>query len=203
MQSVYSTAPANWATGHLLGSLTPLQRYSRCILQPHVNWPTGHLLESLTPLQRCSRCILQPHVNWPTGHLLESLTPLQRCSRCILQPHVNWPTGHLLESLTPLQGYSRCILQPHVNWPTGHLLESLTPVGVCYSLCRVGHILYKLIDLLTDWKKSEQFFCAYFPMEIICIWLEIPYCHITVCKLFLKLQIWSYKKLKSIISYFN
>ena len=31
-QSVYSTAPADWTTGHSLGGLTPLQRSSRCIL---------------------------------------------------------------------------------------------------------------------------------------------------------------------------
>ena len=35
MQSMYSTAPAHWATGHSLGEL---QRRSRCILQPQ---PTG------------------------------------------------------------------------------------------------------------------------------------------------------------------
>ena len=35
MQSVYSTTPADWTTGHLLGgSLSPLQRCSRCISQP-------------------------------------------------------------------------------------------------------------------------------------------------------------------------
>ena len=41
MQSVYSTAQANWVTGHLLGwggGLIPLQRCTRCILQP---LPTG------------------------------------------------------------------------------------------------------------------------------------------------------------------
>ena len=33
IQSVYSTARAIWAAGHLLGCLTLLQRYSQCILQ--------------------------------------------------------------------------------------------------------------------------------------------------------------------------
>ena len=39
MLSVYSTAPADWSTGHSLGEgFTPLQRCCRCILQPE---PTG------------------------------------------------------------------------------------------------------------------------------------------------------------------
>ena len=40
--SVYSTAPADWATGHSLGGgPTPLQRSSRCILQPRRTGQTG------------------------------------------------------------------------------------------------------------------------------------------------------------------
>ena len=39
IQAVYFTVPADWATGHLLESLTPLQRYSRCILQSQLTGP--------------------------------------------------------------------------------------------------------------------------------------------------------------------
>ena len=74
IQPMCFTAPANGAQG----SPTPLQRYSRCILQPK---PTGSR-GGLTPLQRYSRCILQPQPTGPRG----SLTPLQRYSRYILQP---------------------------------------------------------------------------------------------------------------------
>ena len=49
MQSVYSAAPADWAKGYLLRwwGLTPLQRYSRCILQPQSTGPTR---------SECSKC---------------------------------------------------------------------------------------------------------------------------------------------------
>ena len=97
---------------HSLESLTPLQRYSRCILQPKSDGPQGIRLLSLTPLQRCSRCILQPQSDGPLGIRLESLTPLQRCSWCILQPQSDGLQGTRLESLTPLQRCSRWILQP-------------------------------------------------------------------------------------------
>ena len=54
-----------------------------------VSYP-GYLLGSLTPLQRCSWCILQPQPTRPQDTYWGSLTPLQRCSWCILQPQ---PTG--------------------------------------------------------------------------------------------------------------
>ena len=45
---------------------------------------------SLTPLQRCSRCILQPKPNGPRWWRC-GFTPLQRSSRCILLPQSNGP----------------------------------------------------------------------------------------------------------------
>ena len=61
MKSVYSTALIYWATGHLLGGVLPLCRdevsvfYSLNLLghRTLVGW-------CLTPLQRWSQCILQP-----------------------------------------------------------------------------------------------------------------------------------------------
>ena len=41
IQSVYSTAPANWSTGHSLRGLIPLQIYNRCILQSQPTGPQG------------------------------------------------------------------------------------------------------------------------------------------------------------------
>ena len=131
IQSVYSTAPMDWA---LLGEVLPLCRdavgvfYNHNKLGPH--WG------SLTPLQRFSRCILQPQQTKPslgkshpsaqmqsvysttttnsalTGEVLPlcrdsvgvfyshnrlsppwvSLTPQLRCSRCILQPQQTRPS---------------------------------------------------------------------------------------------------------------
>ena len=62
----YSTLSVDWAN-RCRGSFTPLQRSSRCILQPH---PIEPLVgKDLTPLQRSSQCILQPPLSW-LGHSL-------------------------------------------------------------------------------------------------------------------------------------
>ena len=88
------------------GSLTPLQRCSRCILQPQPTrlWLNG----GFTSLQKCSRCILQPQ---PTRLWLKGgFTSLQKCSRCILQPQ---PTGLWLKGgFIPPQRCRLCIPQP-------------------------------------------------------------------------------------------
>ena len=65
------------------------KRTSRSILHPH---PTRW---GLIPLQRFSRCILQPQPTELPGHVVGSLTPLQKCSRCILLApslSVDWAT---------------------------------------------------------------------------------------------------------------
>ena len=59
MQSMYSTAPADLTIQDTdWGSLTPLQKCSRCILQPKQTEPHDTRWGSLTPQQRCSWCIL-------------------------------------------------------------------------------------------------------------------------------------------------
>ena len=42
-QSMYFTAPVNWATGHSLWVLTSLERSSQCILQPQSTGPQDTL----------------------------------------------------------------------------------------------------------------------------------------------------------------
>ena len=88
-QSVYSTAPANWATWHLLGEVLSL--CSDAVSVFYSASRLGHrtlVRGGLSLLQWCSLCILQPLLSQPTGPQdtrWENLTPLQRCSRCILQ----------------------------------------------------------------------------------------------------------------------
>ena len=102
MQSVYSTAPGYWAT--LWGSLPPLLRCSRCILQPHVIgqlfrevlslcWDAvgvfdsprllGNSLGKSSPSAEMQSVYSTAPGDWAT--LWGSLIPLLRCSRCILQ----------------------------------------------------------------------------------------------------------------------
>ena len=109
------------------GGIIPLQRSSRCILQPQ---PTGPLDTCsgrgyLTTMQWCSQCILQPQ---PTGPLDTRsgrgyLTTMQWCSQCILQLQ---PTGPLDTRSSVARGsYHSAEIQsvysrPPTDWATGH-----------------------------------------------------------------------------------
>ena len=84
MQSLYSAVPTDWATGHTLGSLTSLQRGSRCIMQSLSTGPQDTRRGSLTLLQRGSWRILQPQ---PTGQgykVDEPYYSLKSCAHLIL-----------------------------------------------------------------------------------------------------------------------
>ena len=85
--SITEASPSDcWVlyAGHRgVGSLTSLQRYTWCILQPQ---PTGSCWGSLTPLQICSWCILQPQATGPQDTRWGSLTPLEIFCWCIIQP---------------------------------------------------------------------------------------------------------------------
>ena len=66
MQSLYSTAPVNWAIGHSLGESYPIAEMQTVFSTAPTDWTTGHSLrERLTPLQRCNQCILQPQLIGP------------------------------------------------------------------------------------------------------------------------------------------
>ena len=56
IQSVYSTAPADWATGHSLGESYHSAAKESVFLLPQPTGPQGSHYESLTPLERCSQC---------------------------------------------------------------------------------------------------------------------------------------------------
>ena len=125
MQSVYFTTPADWAnqivkchTWETCGrgwGLTPLQRCSRCILQPQLtgqirlfsvisrklgrerkkkkkkrrgSYPSAEMqsVYFTTPADWANQ-IVKCHT-WETCGRGWGLTPLQRCSRCILQPQL-------------------------------------------------------------------------------------------------------------------
>ena len=111
MQSMYSTAPADWST--LVAGVLHL-----CRDAVNVFYSSSRLVHtrcvSLTPMKRCSRCILQLQ---PIGlHSLQSLTPLKRCSQCILQLQPIGPHS-LRESYTSTVGllYSFSRLG-HTRW---------------------------------------------------------------------------------------
>ena len=132
------------------GCLTPLQRYSRCILQPQATWPLVQWLGGcLTPLQRYSRCILQPQATWPLVQWVGGVLPL--CRDIVGVFYSPRRRGHSFSGwvgcLTPLQRYSRCILQPQATWPLVQWVGGALPlcrdiVGVFYSLSRLGHSLW-------------------------------------------------------------
>ena len=160
IQSVYSSAPAYWATGHLLReSLLSICRNAVYSTAP-VDWTTR--CGSLTPPQRCSRCILQPQLTRPLiagdlplcrdavgvsyspswlDHSLSESYPSAEMQSVYSTAATDWTTHW--GSLTPVQRCSRCILQ---SQPTGPLVEGVLPlrrdaVGVFYSPSWLDHSL--------------------------------------------------------------
>ena len=94
-QSVYSVAPADWATGlSLKVGLTSLQISSRCILQPQPNGPQDSRWRwerAYLSAEKQSVYSKQPYPTGPQDSRGGGLTSLQRSSRCILQPQPNGP----------------------------------------------------------------------------------------------------------------
>ena len=113
MQSVYSAAPAGWATGHLLGRVFPSAEMQSVYSAAPADWATGHLLGRVLPLCRdavgvfCSPGRL--------GHRTlvgEGFSLLQRCSRCILQPQPIGPLDTCWGGSYPSAEMQSVYLQP-------------------------------------------------------------------------------------------
>ena len=156
MQSVYSTAPVDWA---LVGAVLPLFRdavgvfYSLSRLGPR--WG------SLTPFQICSRCILQPQ---STGPSLGQSYPFSEMQSVYSTAPVDWALveavlplfrdavgvfyspsrlGSRWGSLTPFQRCSRCILQPQ---PTGPSLRQSYPFSEMQSVYSTAPVDWALVE---------------------------------------------------------
>ena len=113
MQSVYSTALANWAIRHLLGAGTyPLAEMQSVYSTALANWAIGHTFgKNLTLLQRCNRCIL--HFSQLSHRTLvwEETYPPAEMQSVYSSVLANWAIGDSLgKRLTLLQICNRCIL---------------------------------------------------------------------------------------------
>ena len=131
-QSVYPTAPADWATRW--GRVTPQQRCSRCILQPK---STGPLIRGVLPL--CREAIGLFYSPIQRGHSLEMSYPSAEkqlvystapwresySSAEVQSVYFTAPTDWVtrLGSLTPQQRSNRYILQPQ---PIGTIVGELS-----------------------------------------------------------------------------
>ena len=143
MQSVYSTAPADWATGW--GSLTPLQRCSRCIQQPRLIGPLAGGV--LPPCRDAVGVFNSP--GWLGHSPGESYPPAEMQSVYSTAP-ADWATR--LGSLTPLQRCSRCIQQPRLIGPLagGVLPPCRDAVGIFYCPSWLGLKIYN------RWKRRKK-----------------------------------------------
>ena len=126
MQSVYSTAPTNWADSWV--GCTPLQRCSQCILQPQ---PTGLILGWVVP--PCRDAVSVFYSPNQLGWFLGGLYPPAEMQSVYSTAPTNWADSWV--GCTPLQRCSQCILQPQ---PTGLILGWVVPhcrdaVSVFYS----------------------------------------------------------------------
>ena len=117
------------------GSLTPLQRCSRCILQSQPIGPTRHSLGESYPSAEMQSVYSAVSADWANTTLVGGVLPLCRdavgvfCSLSRLGQHdTHWG------SLTPLQRCSRCILQSQPIGPTGHSLGESYPSAEMQSV---------------------------------------------------------------------
>ena len=118
----------DWVTH--LRSLTPLQRYSRCILQYQPTGQPGHSFEESYPAAEIQSVYSAVPTDWTTRTLIWGVLP-----RCRDTVGVFCSTNRLdnqdthLRSLTPLQRYSRCILQYQPTGQPGHSFEESYPAA--------------------------------------------------------------------------
>ena len=123
-QSVHSTAPADWATGHLLVGVLPLNREAIGVFYSPSRLGHRTLVGGgLTSQQRSNRCILQPK---PTG-----------------PQDTRWWGSYL--SAEKQSVYSTV----PADWATGHSLVGVLPlsreaIGIFYSPSRLGNQIIKL-----------------------------------------------------------
>ena len=83
-----------------VGGVLPFCRDAVGVFYSLADWATGHLLVESYPLQRCSRCILQP--GW-LGYrtLVGGVLPLCRDTVGVFYSPADWATGHLLVESYP------------------------------------------------------------------------------------------------------
>ena len=135
-QPMYSTAPGEWSTGHLLGMSYPLQRSSRCILQPQGSGPRDTCWGCLTLYREAVDVFYSPR-GVVHGTLVGDVLPSTEKQSMYSTAPAEWTTGLLLGMSYPLQRSSRCILQPQLSWPQDTCSGCLTlyreAIGVLYS----------------------------------------------------------------------
>ena len=129
MRSVYSTVTADWVA--CWESLTALQRYSWCILQPK---PSGPRSRSLTSQQ------ITVGVFYSRSRVdhVRGVLPLSRLQLVYSTAEAEWTT---FEESYLSADYSWCILQPKPSGPRSRSLTSQqNTVGVFYSRSRVDRV---------------------------------------------------------------
>ena len=118
MQSMYSTAPAERATGHSSGKgLIPLLIFSRCLLQPQPNGPQDIRPGGVLPFCRDAVDVFYSP-SWMSHRTFvqERSYPFAEIQSMYSIVPTEWATGHTLgRSLTPLPRFSRYILQSQPN----------------------------------------------------------------------------------------
>ena len=176
MQSAYSAAQIDWATGHSLGRVLPLCRDAVGVFySPNRLGHRTLVWEGLTPLQRCSRRILQPKSTGPQDTCLGGSYPPAEMQSAYSTAQIDWATGHsfrrvlplcrdavgvfysanrlghrtlVREGLTPLQRCSRRILHPNSTGPQDTRLGGSYPSAEMQSAYSTAQI---------DWATGHSF----------------------------------------------
>ena len=131
------------------GSLTSLQSWSCCVLQPQLTGPPDTRWGSLTPLQRCSRCYSTAPAQRAIGISLGESYPSAEIQSVLFYSPSRMGYRALVGGVLPLcRDAVAVILQPQPNGPPDTRWGSLTLLqrcSKCYSTapaeCAIGHSL--------------------------------------------------------------
>ena len=127
IQSMYSTAPADWTAGPSMGNSYPFEGYSRCILQLQLTGPQDPKWGTLTPLKDTVDVFYSS--SWLDRRTLNGeLLPLWRIQSMYSTAPADWTAGPSMGNSYPFEGYSRCILQLQLTGPQDPQWGTLTPL---------------------------------------------------------------------------
>ena len=151
--SITGASPSDYlmsCSGHSLrAGFNPLQRNSRCILQPQPTGPQDTYWRCLTLLQRSSRWFYSPS---RLGHKTLIGGVLLFCRETIgdFTAPADGPQDTYWWCLTPLQRSSRCFYRPS-RWATGHLLVVSYSSAEKQSVLSTAPADWAIVHSLSGW----------------------------------------------------
>ena len=163
-QSVYSTAPAEWATKTLIGWVL-LFYWAAVSVFYNFSW-LGHQDTHWQGVTLCRETVCVFYSSSWMGHQdthWQGLTPLQRSSQCILQLQPNGPPGHSLAGSYTSTEQQLVYSTIPADWATRTLIGRVLP------LCREAVSVFYISSWLGNISIWQKYFKPFNYVQIICI----------------------------------